>query len=84
MGSLAASGVTTSLHQPRLSSANPGTITASIGVLDQVFNPRAVCKLDRFHHHQDRFLARVPVHLINCLSPEERAMFQSLIDSTHE
>jgi protease-4 len=84
MGSLAASGGYYISAPATLIYANPGTITASIGVLIKLSNIEAlmdkigikstVVKTGKFKD------AGSPVRP---LSDEDRAMFQSVIDSTH-
>lgn len=85
MGSLAASGGYYISAPATLIYANPGTITASIGVIIKLSNIEAlmdkigikstVVKTGRYKD------AGSPVRE---LTAEDRAMFQSVIDSTHE
>jgi len=85
MGSLAASGGYYIAAPASLIYANPGTITASIGVLIKFSNLEGLLgkigissttiKTGAF---KDAGAPDRP------LSPEDRAMFQALIDSTHE
>jgi protease-4 len=85
MGSLAASGGYYIAAPASLIYANPGTITASIGVLIKFSNLEGLLgkigvssttiKTGTF---KDAGAPDRP------LSPEDRAMFQALIDSTHE
>lgn len=85
MGSLAASGGYYIAAPATVIYANPGTITASIGVLikfsniegllDKVGIKATTVKTGAF---KDAGSPDKP------LSPEDRAMFQALIDSTHE
>lgn len=85
MGSLAASGGYYIAAPATLIYANPGTITASIGVLikfsniegllDKVGIKSSTIKTGAF---KDAGSPDRP------LSPEDRAMFQAVIDSTHE
>jgi protease-4 len=85
MGSLAASGGYYIAAPASVIYANPGTITASIGVLIKFSNLEGLfgklgvssttIKTGAF---KDAGAPDRP------LSPEDRAMFQSLIDSTHE
>lgn len=85
MGSLAASGGYYIAAPATLIYANPGTITASIGVLIKFSNiegllgkvgiKSATIKTGAF---KDAGAPDRP------LSPEDRAMFQAVIDSTHE
>lgn len=85
MGSLAASGGYYIAAPASVIYANPGTITASIGVLikfsniegllDKVGVKSATIKTGPF---KDAGAPDRP------LSPEDRAMFQAVIDSTHE
>ncbi len=85
MGSLAASGGYYIAAPASVIYANPGTITASIGVLIKFSNLEGLFgKLGissttiKTGSFKDAGAPDRP------LSPEDRAMFQSLIDSTHE
>lgn len=85
MGSMAASGGYYIAAPATVIYANPGTITASIGVLvkfsnieglmDKIGIKSTTIKTGQF---KDAGSPNRP------LSPEERAMFQAVIDSTHE
>lgn len=85
MGSLAASGGYYIAAPASVIYANPGTITASIGVLikfsnlEGLFGKLGVSSTTiKTGSFKDAGAPDRP------LSPEDRAMFQSLIDSTHE
>lgn len=85
MGSLAASGGYYIAAPATLIYANPGTITASIGVLikfsnlEGLFNKLGVSSATvKTGSYKDAGAPDRP------LSAEDRAMFQSLINSTHE
>lgn len=85
MGSLAASGGYYIAAPASVIYANPGTITASIGVLikfsnlEGLFGKLGVSSTTiKTGSFKDAGAPERP------LSPEDRAMFQSLIDSTHE
>lgn len=85
MGSLAASGGYYIAAPASVIYANPGTITASIGVLIKFSNLEGLFgKLGVSSTTIKTGTFKDAGAPDRSLSPEDRAMFQSLIDSTHE
>ncbi len=85
MGSLAASGGYYISAPATLIYANPGTITASIGVILKLSNIEALMdKIGIKSHTLKTGKYKDSGSPLRKFSPEDRAMLQSVIDNTHE
>lgn len=85
MGSLAASGGYYISAPATMIYANPGTITASIGVILKLSNIEALMdKIGIKSHTLKTGKYKDSGSPLRKFSPEDRAMLQSVIDNTHE
>lgn len=85
MGSLAASGGYYISAPATMIYANPGTITASIGVILKLSNIEALMdKIGIKSHTLKTGKYKDSGSPLRQFSPEDRAMLQSVIDNTHE
>jgi len=85
MGSLAASGGYYISAPATMIYANPGTITASIGVILKLSNIEALMdKIGIKSHTLKTGKYKDSGSPLRTFSPEDRAMLQSVIDNTHE
>lgn len=85
MGSLAASGGYYISAPATMIYANPGTITASIGVILKLSNIEALMdKIGIKSHTLKTGKYKDSGSPLRAFSPEDRAMLQSVIDNTHE